>query len=490
MGLTSNLKAITKLLFQRSTLGGGASTAPFFGVDFSLWNDFWRDSSSKIDYEKELGDLRNSALLMAAYTWLSRGLTAARLYVAEVDTDNKETEQHNHPLVELVENPNPFYSGDELLAGVALSWLVAATAYILLVRDKIGRLSELWYEPHWSIRPVWPNDGSQFISGYQVNRNGEWFNIESDDVLVLRSGIDPDTRCGQSATSCLIREYYTDRQAAEFAALLMRQGLVPPLIVSLGDKDRPVGLAEMQPFKEDLKRQMRGGKAGEPAVVNTAANVELLNYDYSKVGLREVRAIPEERFCAAMGISPYSLHFGTSRQASTFSNVENYLRYDYQTYIVALHKYIAKRLAKELLPEFGDSANLRVKWNYDEVPLMQTDINAEWARVTNAFKGRILDQYKALEAIGYKPEEKHKDVYYPVPKASTSEGEPEDAPAVVPETVPMFTDQPPMKATLLQDGPSDEELNAGLDWWEREAPAEARGIARAKQIKPNGSAAS
>jgi Phage-related protein len=419
----STLKALTNLTFTRG--GTHASVGvPFFGNNFEIWNDYWRDGGQKINYEREVGDLRNSALLMAAYTWVSRSLSAARLTVVTIDSDNKETEIQNHPLVEKFDQPNQYYGGEELWSGVALSWLCAATAYILKVRNRATGIAEFWYEPWWSIRPVWPLDGSQFISGYEINRDGRWIPVATEDVFVLRNGIDPDTRMGQSATSSLVREYYTDRQAAEFAALLMKQGLVPPIVASLGDKDRSVNIEEMREFKGQLLRVMSGGSAGEPVVVNAPATVNTLNYDYGKIGLRDVRAIPEERFCAAMGISPYSLHFGTSRQASTFSNVENYLKHDYRSYIVPLHNYIAKRIAREILPEFQlNTDNIRVKWNYDEVPLMQADLTIEWRRVADAYKARILDQAEAREAIGYKSDDSHIGVYYPVASTQTTENE-------------------------------------------------------------------
>jgi len=423
MSLKSFLKALTSLTFTR---GGnpGSVGVPFFGNNFEIWNEYWQGGVQPINYEREVGDLRTSALLMAAYTWVARGFNAARLTVVTVDSDNKETEIQNHPLVEKFDQPNSYYGGEELWSGVALSWLCCATAYILKVRNRASGISEFWYEPWWSIRPVWPLDGSQFISGYEINRDGRWIPLDSEDVFVLRSGIDPDTRMGQSATASLLREYYTDRQAAEFAALQMKQGLVPPLVASLGDKDRTVSKEEMTEFKGQLLRVMSGSKAGEPVVMNAPATVNTLNYDYGKVGLRDVRAIPEERFCAAMGISPYSLHFGTSRQASTFSNVENYLKHDYRAYIVPLHNYIAKRIAREILPEFqSDTTNVRVKWNYDEVPLLQSDQTVEWKRVAEAYKARILDQAEAREAIGYKSDDSHIGIYYPVQGAYTTENE-------------------------------------------------------------------
>src|SRR5262249_46803695 len=125
----------------------------------------------------------------------------------------------------------------------------------------------------------------------------------------------------------------------------------------IGDKDRPVSQDQLTSWKQQFLQLTSGTHAGEPMVMNFPTDVKTLHYDYSAVGLRDVRALSEERFCSAMGISPYSLHFGTSRQRSTFSNVEQYLRQDYRAYIVPLHQYLAKRIQRELLPEFGNATN-------------------------------------------------------------------------------------------------------------------------------------
>lgn len=474
MTFVSSLKAIARRLgFQASSVTN--TTGPFFGNGFELWDSYWSDRGKTINYAHEIGDLRDSALFMAAHTWLSAGLAAARLSVVELDADNKESEILNHPLVELFENPNPYYGSEELLSGIALNWLWKSTAYIIIERGAMDQPVELWHEPWWSIRPAWPENGREFITHFEVERNGYWHQVPLKNVMMLRKGIDPETRMGQSALSCLLREYYTDRQAADFGALLMTNGRVPPLLISLGDKEIPVSREQAAEVKASIMRQTSGKSTGEPIVTSAPAKVDALAYDYSKTGLREVRQIPEERFCSAMGISPYSLHFGTSRSASTFSNVEQYLRYDYRAYIVPFQKYLAKRLARELLPEFDTNTNHQVRWNYDDVELMQTDLTVEWNRIIAAFKARVLDQAEARDGLGYIFDDKHKDVYYPVPAASTT-----DQPIDEPEPEPAIAMPQPQAMVAAAKGVIDPGListtDDGIDWWMKRAPKEARSL--------------
>lgn len=459
-----------------------------FGQNFQLWDRYFQ-SNQKLDFSREVGDLRNSALVMAGYNWVATNAAGARPYVCKLDADNKEDEVQNHALIELLNEPNPWYGFDELISGISFSWLTAATAYIIANRSAGGGIAELYYEPHWSIRPYWDSAGTDWISGYELQRNGVWNKMPQGPrdpvVIAFRKGVDPEARTGMSATSSLIREYYTDQQAAQFSALLMKQGLVPPVVVSLGDEKSTVDNDGVKLFKEKLVRLMSGDTAGEPLVMNHPAKVEKLGFDYSSVGLRDIRQIPEERFCAAMGISPHSLNFGTAAETSTYSNVEQYLRQDYRFYIVPFHRYIARVLQRQLLPELGPTDNLRVKWDYSEVPLMQPDTNAEWERVANAYKSRILDQAEAREAIGYDFEDKHVDVFYPVAATqltlSPLTERPKPAPKMLNPGQPDDEDQPEAKGVIGEQ----EDVDAGDEWWRKHAPSEAKDLMDAK-IKPNG----
>jgi HK97 family phage portal protein len=365
---------------------------------------------SKIDLSTELGDLRGSSLVMSAIQWVSRSLVDARLMVTKYGSDRKETEVENHPLSVLWNKPNPFYSSQTLLAGLALSWITASRAYFIKTKAVAGNTLWLWWEPHWTIRPRWDEGGKDFISYYEIYRNGRWIRIETDDVVTVMNGVDPETRLGLiNPNTAMLREYWTDNQVARFTAQMFRKGLVPPVVVGLGNFN-----GDIQAFKADLIRKMSGDSAGEPMVTKGDVTVERLGIDYSKFGFKAIREIPEERFCATMGISAHSLMLGIARDASTYDNVKQYLAHDYANYIKPLHKLISQELNTQLLPDFGSVQNISVNWDYAQTLLMQPDKDAEWKRAGEAFKNRILDQSEAREAIGYKSDESHKGVYYPV----------------------------------------------------------------------------
>jgi phage portal protein BeeE len=388
-------KALSQMPQSRGyQAGGGGWGLPYL---------FSTLAGTKINYAQEVGDLRNVALVQAAVGWVSRNLYDARLRVVELGKDRKEVEIEDSEIADLFARPNPYYSGQALSAGIALSWLMNSEAYLIKVRNRMGGVNELWYEPHWKIRPRWY--GSDFVSYYELERDGIWTPIEVDDVIPIQNGVDPDTRRALLVTSAaLFREYYTENQASHFMSLLLRNGLVPPIAVSLGDKDNP--LTDPDQFnlqKETLLRKVSGDSAGQPFITNKPINAQKLGFDYSSVGLKEVRQIPVNRFCAAMGISPISLHLdaGDSTHAN-YNNVQGYLKHDYRNYIVPLHKLIAAALDTHLLPEFGEAGKRKCAWDYTQTALMQTDATVDATVATLLYEKGVIKRSEARERVNYK----------------------------------------------------------------------------------------
>jgi len=444
----------------------------------------WRFANSRIDYSAEVGDLRLSSLVMSGVGWVERNLNSARLQVVEIGSDRKETEVEDSPLIDLWNEPNEYYDSSTLLDGIALSWLTFATAYILKIRtgsgdlmSTAGRVRELWWEPHWSIRPRWPQNGTEFISYYEIYRNGQYVKVHPDNVIAIRYGIDMDTRCGMSRMSCLLREFYTDQQASGLMAVLLRNGLVPPLVVSLGDSNTPF-TGSTSAIKEELVRKMTGDSAGEPLVISGRARAEKLGYDYSGFGFREIRKVPQELFCSVMGISPISLNW-TGETRDTFDNVRQYLANDYRSYIVPLHSRIARALKKNLLGEFGFTDDLEVRWDYSQTPPMQRDKAADSKIATEQWQANGITRGEYREAIGYKPDPVRDDVFFADVSAA---GSPFDLGLPEPESV--------NNKRFLKARPTKKDKEEGAEWWRKNPyiPDDAKDLidADVEPVKPNG----
>ena len=475
----------------------------------SSWSDFFLGNTQnrKIDFAREVGDLRMSTLVQAAVTWVARGINSSRLKVVKQDADGKQTEIKDHPISKLWHRPNKYYSGATLNAGIAASWVIAATAYVLKVRGRSrGPVVELWYEPWWSIKPRWPQNGSEFISHYEVFRNGVWYPVPLEDVIMVPDMLDPDTRRGFNRTSALLSEFYTDKQASELAGLLLRNGLVPSIEIGMGDNTTPFQ-GDVKEAKANLMRMMA---LGEPFVHKGPATVNKLGHDMSSFGLDEMRQPPVQRFCAAMGISPISLMLAAGLDLAKYQNTEQYLRQDYRGYIIPLNNQIADTLEVSLLPDFGEEeGEIQIVHDYSEAPLMQSDKDKDWRLMFDGFKSRVFSRAQALDGVGMKFETEDEDTFYPVPSNNITLSPLDEMPEPAapfggdPNADPNQADEmpqdmapgkkpkgkkPPVAPTKAQREPiTDKDADAGANWWRTNAPPEARDLIDAT-IRPNGKA--
>ena len=179
--------------------------------------------NTAINYQAKVGRGLRSSVVMAPVHWAARSFAELR---PAVSFDSETVSEH--ALLDLYRNPNQFYTGSDLQSAVIMSYLLSGNAYVLMVRDeRTNQPVELWYAPHWMVKPQ--GDENNFIAHYEYRPDGRGGKrvIAPSDVLHFRCGIDPeDVRLGISPLASLWREIYTDDEASNYTASLLRnQGL-------------------------------------------------------------------------------------------------------------------------------------------------------------------------------------------------------------------------------------------------------------------------
>src|SRR5690606_31997656 len=94
-------------------------------------------------------------------------------------------------------------------------------AYWVKVKNEAGGVLELWYVPHWLIEPKATRDstGQTFITHYEYRVDGQVLAVERDEIVHFRYGLDPhNPRKGMSPLASVLREVFTDDEAANFSA--------------------------------------------------------------------------------------------------------------------------------------------------------------------------------------------------------------------------------------------------------------------------------
>lgn len=391
-----------------------AGSIPFAGTSYTgavatyTSHDAWDRAldrqlswGTKINYREKVGDLTDSSLIVAAYRFLSNVLPEPDLKVWEKDASGIETDVKDHDLPKLWNRPNPYYSGSTLKKGLAFSWVLAGQCFLLKFKNTGNTVPlELWYEPHWTIRPVWEVNGKEFISHYQVNRNGQWYDVDVENVIHIRDGLSPyNQRIGFSVVDSVLREIFADSEAANYYASLLGGAAVPPFLIGI-DKDIQMSQPEMEEYMDYLKRKTTGPRRGEP-LATRGARVYKLAFNPHELDLRESRYAAEERFCAAMGIPAVVLELGSGQEHSIYNNVDQAMKRAYRSYVTPMLNHIEEELDIHLLRDFdGEDTERYLKHDLSGIQALQEDENAKAERLAMLYEKGVIMRSEARTPLG------------------------------------------------------------------------------------------
>ena len=365
---------------------------------------------TKFDYAKEVGTGADASVVMAPIQWVQRAFPDARLRVTRRKEGQVE-EVEGHPMAALVAAPNPAYTGIHLWSATLFSYLTAGNAYWLKVKTVAGKVVQLWYIPHWSIRAKWPADGSEFISHYEYKPGGgQVIRLEPEDVVHFRHGIDPNnTRLGLSPLHSVIREIFMDLEASNFVASLLRNTGVAGVVIS-PDGDVTVAPDDAKAVKAWFKEEFGGDRRGAALVMASKTKVQQYGFSPQQMDLSMVRDVAEERVCAALGIPAAVVGFGAGLQQTKVGATMNELRrLAWINGVIPLHRSFALELRRSLLPDFRQPVipNAVVDFDLSEVTALEEDLNERAKRLDIGVKGGWLQVAEARAAMGFDVDESH-----------------------------------------------------------------------------------
>jgi HK97 family phage portal protein len=391
----------------------GYGSNPFFGQIRDLL--FGMFSGTNINYAAEVGDLSQSRLIMAAVNFMGRSLPEAALEVVKTKSDGTKKIIPGHPVVSLFARPNKFYTGDLLWKSFGLSWIIAGNVYFYKVRNRLGEVIELWYLPHTMVEPRWESENS-FIDYYAYQVDGYEYKLKPSDIIHFRNGIDPNnTRMGLSDIASALREIYTDNEASNFSALLMRNNGVGPFAISPEGEKVNMSEIERKRLIDNFQRKTGGDERGKPFVSGTPFKILKTGFSPEELDLSKLRHLPEETIASLTGIPAIVLQFGAGLERSTYSNYSEAKESAFEGVIVPLWRYIQAELTHQLVSDFDKSEKLEANFNTSNVRVLQDDENKLYVRVGVAYRNGIIKRSEARSKMGFQtaPED---EVYFVEPK--------------------------------------------------------------------------
>jgi HK97 family phage portal protein len=367
------------------------------------WSAFFLPRT-RFDYAREIGDGRRSNIVVACINWIARTFPEAPVQVVEEKPDGVREIVPGHEMARLIEKPNDFYSGVLLWKATAADCELTGNGYWLKIRSELGKVVQLWWAPSFTMEPKWPDDGLTYISHYEYKPDPGRAPIPVDprDVVHFRDDIDPDnTRKGRSQFACLMREIFTDEEAANFTASLMRNLGVPGVMISPKQPGNAPDEESAKNIKTDFKANFGGDNRGDPMVMSVPVDVTKLSFSPEEMNLTGLRRIPEERVTAVIGVAAVVVGLGAGLDRSTFTNFAEAREAAYEGKIIPMQRLRAADLKLQLLPDFDADPALDVQFDLSRVRVLQPDLDklatrmnagvlGGWAMVSDARRAMSL----------------------------------------------------------------------------------------------------
>tara|TARA_R100001440_G_scaffold36955_2_gene56154 strand:+ start:16147 stop:18483 length:2337 start_codon:yes stop_codon:yes gene_type:complete len=322
-----------------------------------------------------------------------------------------------HPLLNLLDRPNPLQAGNEYFKSLYSFLLIAGNSYALRVGAENGEPRELYL-----LRPdrvkVKPSN-NMIPRGYIYEVGGK---------VIKEYDVDPQT--GQSEVKHFklwnpIDDYYglspihsasTDIDQHNFAAKhnvsLLMNGARPSGAIVFKPKDeagQSVQLTEYQRAQllQDMQVRFQGtDNSGRPMLLEG-------DFDWKEMGLspKDMDFLQLKN----MSARDIAMCFGVPSQligipdAQTYSNIQEARLALYEETIIPLIRRVESDLNEYLAPLYGESINLR--YDIDSIPAMAERRKRIYENVTVAVREGIISRNEARERLGLEPISGGDDVY-------------------------------------------------------------------------------
>ena len=286
----------------------------------------------------------------------------------------------NHPLEQLLANPNPLTSRFELFEQTLGSLELHGNAYWFLAGDGQGRPGEIWV-----LRPdrmtIVP-DATRVVAGYLYEIEGQYIPLDALEVVHFRRWHPNNDFYGLSPITAARGAILSDRHMADWNRQTFGQ-----------DKGVPAGIVNIRDFISDtdferLKREWRsnyGGTARKTAFLRGGA-MEWQNIGLSHTDLDFLQGREAQRDEI---LNIFGIPVGLVSENATEANAKVAERQFIERTLYPKLVRIAQKISQELLPFYGK--NLVAE--YEDI--RPTDAQARLAEIRTAYPLLSINELRA-----------------------------------------------------------------------------------------------
>lgn len=282
----------------------------------------------------------------------------------------------NHPLVRLLNKPNPFMSASDLWGTMVMDHDIGGNAYLYKARANGGALDGSVQEL-WRLRPdrVKVIPGPAGIEGYEYNIGTERIRYRQQDIIHWKTRNPLNEFYGMSPLQSLLPRLAIDEFMRSFLRDFYEHGGSGPGAVLTSKARLPQEMRDA--IREDYKRNFGGPQGAHELMVldNTETTYQQLGLNR---GLRdalpkEIDAQTEARIAMVYGVPGSLLGLLIGYETSSYANQRQAWQVFWDLTMAPLLNSLDDCLSISLVPDFGGIDE--VLFDISDIRALQEDVD-------------------------------------------------------------------------------------------------------------------
>jgi len=320
--------------------------------------------------------------------------------------DGMGASREEHPLRRLISNPNPVMTEFELMELTVIHMDLAGTAFWEKVRDRAGRVTEVW-----PLRPdlvrILPQKNGRPHYAYVIG-GGRVVDLGTD-VMAFRYPNPVDPYLGQAPMRAALRAVALDNEATDFVKALLQNRAVPGTVI---ETEQKIDEALVDRLTAKWIERFGGNNRGKPGFLQKGMKVQRLGLNLEELEFPDLRTISESRICMSFGVPPILVGAKVGLDRSTFANYREARVSLWEETLMPLQKRMQQVIVKELLPDVEGVRPRRsvVRFDNSEVLALRESEGKRWELATQALRAGGITVNQFCRYVGL-PTHPDADIY-------------------------------------------------------------------------------
>lgn len=309
-----------------------------------------------------------------------------------------------HPLIELLNNPNPYISRGQFWEWMVVSYFLAGNAYALKARTKLGNVvAELWPLRPDQVKPIPGNmaAGEPFILHYEYTVNGAKTILPAKDVMHFKARNPNNLYEGLSPILALLPRVNIDGFMRNFLSTFFERGGAGAG-ANLNVKGR-MDQSEKDSLRDRFKRMFSAGQFD--ILVTAADDVTYTPFTLNR-GLRdalpkEIDAVNEARIAMVLGIPGAILGLLIGYETSSYANQRQAWQIFWDITMTPLLSDLDDVMEMSFKDEPGLTGVDEICFDLSDIKALQEDVDAiqTRARANLAAGGWAIEEFREMTGV-------------------------------------------------------------------------------------------